>query len=244
MDNNLAAIVLAGGKGVRMESDTPKVLHQISGKPMIFYTLEKLEGMGIQNIVVVVGYKAEEVKQAIISQNFKVQFAFQPEQHGTADAVKTAMQFLGESAETVLVLNGDDSAFYSRNTLADFIASHKENDPPISAITAMRPDASSVGRIIRDPDGSFSKILEFNEYQSSKMQSNEINCGAYIFNIKFLKENLPKVPMSQKGEYYLTELLNIAKESGKKVNLFELQNLQEWQGINTKEELLEANKSL
>jgi bifunctional UDP-N-acetylglucosamine pyrophosphorylase/glucosamine-1-phosphate N-acetyltransferase len=241
---NLAAIVLAGGKGVRMESETPKVLHQISGKPMIFYTLEKLEAMGIQNIVVVVGYKAEEVKQAIISQNFKVQFAFQPEQQGTADAVKTAMQFLGESADKVLVLNGDDSAFYSRNTLADFIASHEENDPPVSAITAMRPDALTIGRIIRDPEGSFSKILEFNEYQASKMQSNEINCGAYIFNIKFLKENLPKVPMSQKGEYYLTELLNIAKEMGKKVNLFELQNLQEWQGINTQEELLEANKSL
>jgi bifunctional N-acetylglucosamine-1-phosphate-uridyltransferase/glucosamine-1-phosphate-acetyltransferase GlmU-like protein len=241
-NNNLSAIILAGGKGVRMQSEIPKVLHPISGKPMIFYTLEKLFDMGIQNIVVVVGYKAEEVKQSI-SKQFNVQFAFQPEQLGTADAVKMAMPFLGASTDKVLVLNGDDSAFYSRNTLTDFIASHEQNNLPISAITAMKPDASTIGRVIRNPDGSFSKILEFNEYVSSGLQSMEINCGAYIFNIKFLKENLPKVQMSQKGEYYLTELLNLTQESGGEINLFELQNLREWQGINTREELLEANKS-
>lgn len=237
---NLAAIVLAGGKGVRMESETPKVLHALNGKPIIFYILEKLTDMGIQNIVVVVGYKAEEVKQAI-SQHFRVNFAFQIEQLGTADAVKTGLSLIGESAENVLVVNGDDSAFYSRNALTDFIASHEEKAPEITAMTVIKPDASSIGRIIRDANGNFQKILEFNEYQSSGLQSGEVNCGAYIFNTNFLREYLPKIPLSQKGEYYITDLLNIAAESGKKINFFELTNPTEWQGINTKEELQKAN---
>ncbi len=237
---NLAAIVLAGGKGVRMESETPKVLHLLNGKPIIFYILEKLTDMGIQNIVVVVGYKAEEVKQAI-SEHFRVNFAFQIEQLGTADAVKTGLSLIGESSENVLVVNGDDSAFYSRNALAGFIASHEEKSPAITAMTVVKPEATSIGRIIRDTNGNFLKIIEFDEYRSSGIQSGEVNCGAYIFETKFLRENLPQVPLSPKGEYYITDLLNIAQQNGKKINFFPLSNPTEWQGINTKEELEKAN---
>lgn len=254
--HNLEAIVLAGGKGERMKSDTPKVLHQINGKPMIFYTLEKLIKLGIKNIIVVVGYKAGVVKKSIksfVPEIFQktlgacsdhlggvhLKFAKQKELFGTADALKAALEKLNPETVSILVLNGDDSAFYSIETLRDFIESQPRGR--ISVITAIKPDAE-IGRIIRDQDGNFEKILEFSEYQESSSSSDEINCGTYLFELSWLKKNLNKVQKNpQKGEYYLTEALNIAKNMGEQINLFQLKDPDEWMGINTQEDLERAN---
>lgn len=242
--SNLEAIVLAGGRGERMGSGTPKVLHEINGKPMIFYTLEKLFALGIKNIIVVVGYKAEEVKKAIELAfhlgGGKLKFAHQANPLGTADALRVSLSQADPSIQTILVLNGDDSAFYSLKTLTDFLASHLSSGNVISTITTVKK-AIDIGRIIRNMDGNFEKVLEFNEYQKSGLNSDEVNCGAYVFDKKWLEENIIKVKKNpQKGEYYLTDLLNIAKNMGKKINLFKLKNSDEWQGINTQEDLKKA----
>lgn len=247
VNNFLEAIVLAGGKGERMKSETPKVLHEITGRPMVFYTLEKLIKLGVKNIIVVVGYKAVEVKKAIELAfhlgGVKLKFAHQANPIGTADAVKAALLYLNPKTEKVLITNGDDSAFYSLKTLLDFLASHTRCvGIKISAITTIKQDVGEIGRIIRDKNGDFEKALEFNEYQKSGLNSDEINCGAYIFDKEWLEKNISKVQKNpQKGEYYLTELLNIARIYGEKINLFKLKNPDEWLGINTPEDLEKAH---
>lgn len=248
MNLKLETVVFAAGQGSRMESEIPKVLHPINGTPMILLTLKKLQELGITNIVVVVGYKAEDVKEAISQGVYSIhpggvhlKFAFQEKQIGTANSLETALPYLERDTENILVLNGDDSAFYSTDTLAEFIEFH----PPggISAMTVSKPEALSVGRVIRNSNGGFEKILELNEYKESGLNSDEVNCGAYIFDRSWVEKNISKVPMSPKGEFYITELLNIAKNEGGSINLHQLKNPSEWHGINTKEDLERANKS-
>lgn len=245
MNLKLEAVVFAAGQGSRMESEVPKVLHPINGTPMILLTLKKLQELGINKIVVVIGYKSEEVKEAI-SQGIHsihpggvhLKFAFQEKQIGTANSLETALPYLEELTENILVLNGDDSAFYSVETLAKFIKFH----PPggISVMTVSKPNALNVGRVIRNSDGSFEKILELNEYKESGLNSNEVNCGAYIFEKVWVEKNINKVPVNPKGELYITKLLIIAKNEGVNVNLYKLKNPNEWHGINTKEDLEKA----
>ncbi len=244
--NNIEAVVFAAGQGSRMESEVPKVLHPINGTPMILLTLKKLQDLGIINIVVVVGYKAEEVKK-IISEGVKLihpeggklKFAYQEKQIGTANSLETALPYLEPETENILVLNGDDSAFYSLETLTQFIKSHIGG--AISMITVSKPEASNVGRVIRGANGSFENILEINEYLESGLTSDEVNCGAYIFDKDWVEGNINKVPKSPKGEFYITELLNIAKNEGVSINLYKLKDQNEWHGINTKEDWEKAN---
>lgn len=239
--SNLEAIVLAGGKGVRMGSNLPKVLHRINGRPMIFYTLQKLQDLGIKNIIVVVGYKAAGVKK-VISEKFNVKFALQKKLLGTAHSLKSALPQITEETKTILVINGDDSAFYSLSTLKELINSHLKNGSLLTVLTLINPQITAVGRIIRDKKGQFLKTLEAKEYLESRYQTDEINCGVYLFEKDWLKTHINKVGPSQKGEYYITDLLNIARKEGLLVNLVRLKNKSEWVGVNTPEELEYANK--
>ncbi|MBI2022363.1 NTP transferase domain-containing protein [Candidatus Daviesbacteria bacterium] len=247
MYQNLGAVIFAAGEGKRMESDLPKVLHPINGTPMILITLKKLVDLGIQNITVVVGYKAEEVKKVIHLafhlRGVKLKYALQEKPLGTADALKTALKVIKPQTEQILVLNGDDSVFYSEQTLNDFISSHLVSDAFVSVLTVNKDDADLIGRVVRDDQGKFLKILEHADYLESGHNSKEINCGTYVFNKRWLESNISKVPINQKGEYYLTDLINIDKEEGFHINLVELKNPQEWLGINTKEELEKAQLS-
>jgi bifunctional UDP-N-acetylglucosamine pyrophosphorylase / glucosamine-1-phosphate N-acetyltransferase len=239
--SNLVAVVLAGGKGTRMKSDIPKVLHPISGKPMIFYTLENLKRAGIENVVVVVGHQAGLVQTAI-EKNFPgCRFAVQENPIGTADALKSALPKISVEAKDILLLNGDDSAFYNSDTLNDFINSHRSFQADVSVMIAQADEKRRIGRVIRDDLGKFMMILEANEYEQSNYTSQEINCGAYIFKKDWVKEKIGNVKKSLSGEYYITDLLNIAQEKDNKVNLFKLNNGREWSGVNTQEELALAN---
>lgn len=241
---HLAAVILAGGRGTRMQSEKPKVLHTLAGRPMIYYSIEKLLDTGITTIYIVVGFKGDEVKQAVLEQFKDIYFAHQQTPKGTGDAVNTALKILNPSITSILVVNGDDSAFYAPSTLKHFISSHKLQKGVMSVLTLKTQTESKLGRIIRDAEGNFDQILEHSEYDASGLQSDEINCGAYIFDVAWLKANIDTIPLSQKGEYYLTELLNIAHNQNKKINLVELNDVKEWIGINTQEELQLANNAV
>jgi bifunctional UDP-N-acetylglucosamine pyrophosphorylase / glucosamine-1-phosphate N-acetyltransferase len=236
---NLAAVVLAGGKGKRMQSHLPKVLHTLADQPMVFYTLETLKKLKLP-IFVVVQNEESPVKREIEA-NFQVQFCYQITPLGTGHAVKSAIPQIPKDAETVLVLNGDDSAFYTVETLKKFIKSHLDNNAILSAMTLEVEQNDTIGRVIRDKEGNFLQILELKEYLQSGLKSNEINCGCYHFNVKWLNENINKISVSATGEYYITDLLNIAKSQNDKINLYPLENSQEWVGINTQSELIAAN---
>ncbi len=241
MDSQVSVVVLAGGKGTRMNSELPKVLHVLGGQPMIFRTLAKLKMLNPEQIVVVVGYRKDEVKNRI-TPHFDCQFAVQDQPLGSGHALKVALPVLFSGVKSVLVVNGDDSSFYSLETLEQFIASHQRNQAVASMMTLTKTGDHRLGRVLRRSDGRFEQTMEAAEYFMSGMQSDEINCGAYVFDVDWLHENIEKVPLNEKGEYYITELFNMAREEDQLINLYTLTNESEWVGVNTQDELTFANQ--
>ncbi len=237
----IVAVVMAGGKGTRMQSEKPKVLHEIGGEPMIFHTIKNLQQIGIEDIFTVVSYKAQEVTD-IVSSKFKVYFAHQLEPLGTGDAAKSALRKMDQDYQTILIVGGDDSAFYTPSTLTQFINSHYDTKATVSIVTLEDPKKERMGKVFRSENGEFAKMLEFTEYSKLDLTSNEINCGVYLFDFKWLKNNIESLEKNPtKGEYYLTDLINLAKNQQEKINIFRLQNKNEWFGVNTPEELEDAN---
>jgi bifunctional UDP-N-acetylglucosamine pyrophosphorylase / glucosamine-1-phosphate N-acetyltransferase len=240
-NSQIAVIVLAAGKGTRMKSEIPKVLHEIGGKPMIQHTLDTLSKMNFGQIIVVVGYGAAQVKDALgpsfidtLQENFT---------GGTGDAVKTGLTKLDPKSEVVLILGGDDSAFYKKETLEEFLEFHFENKNTISVITIDKSDSERFGRMIRNSNGEFEKTMEAWEYEKSGLHIEEVNCGAYVFDSNWLKENIGNLDNNNdKQEYRITELLNLAHDQGEKVGLFKLKDPNEWIGVNTPEDLAKANE--
>lgn len=241
--NKIAAIVLAGGKGTRMQANLPKVLHHIIDRPMVFYTLENLNELGVSNIYVVVGHQSEAVKEKI-SSKFNCQFAYQPEPLGTAHAVKCALGVISKEVKTILVMNGDDSAFYKLSTLEKFIKLHFSSKCQVSMVTLKLIRERRLGRIVRDKKGDFESIIEAERLGNEEIISDEINCGLYLFNLKWLRENISKVKLSDKGEYFITDIFNLAKKNKVRINLFSLKNKNEWVGVNTPDELVLANEQM
>jgi bifunctional UDP-N-acetylglucosamine pyrophosphorylase/glucosamine-1-phosphate N-acetyltransferase len=238
----IAAVIMAGGKGTRMKSEKPKVLHEIGGEPMIFHTIRNIQSLGISDIYTVVSYKAAEVTDTVLTK-FKVEFAQQNEPLGTGDAVRSALEKMNQPYQTVLVVGGDDSAFYSPATLAELIASHEDSKSVITMMTLIDPEKERMGKVFRTDNGEFDQLLEYSDYSRLQLSSSEVNCGVYLFDWAWLKENIDHIEKNPvKGEYYLTELMNMAKKQGKKINIFLLHNKSEWFGVNTPEELAEANR--
>lgn len=239
---SVSAVVLAGGKGKRLNSKTPKVLNEIGGRPMVFYSLEKLINLGIKDIIVVIGYKASEVQKATSFLGFNFKYALQKKPLGTGDATKAALKKVDKKTKTLLVVNGDDSAFYKVSSLKSFLNSHFKTKATISLLTLLPKKEKPIARVIRNLSGEFMRILEYNEYVKSSAKSKEINCGAYIFDAKWLKENINNIKKnSLTGEYYITQLLEIAKDQHQRINLHQLKNEAEWVGVNTQAELHYAN---
>ena len=238
---NISAIVLAAGKGTRMgDSNKPKVLLEIGRRPMIEYTIDKLNSLRVSEIILVVGHGAEDVKTCI---GPLCRYAYQENPEGTGDAVKVGLQEVSSNSDTVMVLYGDDSAFYKVETLKKFMASHIESGDVVSIITADKPQTDRVGRIIRDENGQFKLTLEVWEYKKSGLKTDEVNCGVYLFDKKWLKNHIDQLDNNNdKKEYRITELLNLAHAEGTKIGLFKLEDPGEWVGVNTPEELERANK--
>ncbi len=236
---NVTAIVLAAGKGTRMQSNLPKVLHTIEGKPILFHTLKTLERVSFGQILVVVGYKANDVKKAIGN---KWQYVKQKEQHGTAHAVETALPYLSPECDTVVVFNGDDSMFYSVETLDKLIQNHLDSDKKLSILTTVLEDVAISGRVVRDKDGKFLGFKANSEFTPEELRlHNEIICGLYIFERKWLLANLPKVEISTSKEYNITRLIFLALSKDNLQDI-QLENSDEWRSINTQEELERARK--
>lgn len=237
----MAVIVLAAGKGKRFGEEHTKLLHPVFEKPLIYYPVQNLINLKLNNIYIVVSDTAVESE---IKKYLDCRFIYQKELTGTADAVKLVLPELPATIKTLLVLNGDDATLYSKKTLDEFLDSHKVNKADISMMTMKTARNMEVGRIIRNKSQGFSKVLEYREYLGSGAKSREINCGVYLIDLKFAENNLPKIQKSESGEYYLTDLLNIAKEEDGKINLFVLKNHSEWIGINDKKDLKYAMNTI
>jgi len=236
-----AAIVLAAGLGSRMKSRTPKVIRKIAGRPMLAYTLQNLRAAKMGQIVIVVGYRADLVTKEI---GGSVTFAAQKNpKGGTAQATLVGLKKVLGDVDDVLVLYGDDSAFYKTETIEKVIDSHRKTGATVSFVTLIRQDPTGLGRIVRDGNGSLLGIVEEKDATETQRKIKEINDGLYVFNRSWLEKYLTNVRKSAvSGEYYLVDLIEIALKRKEKVNVFKLKNDREWFGISNQEQLNEAEK--
>lgn len=242
MKENLGAIILAAGKGSRMNSkEVNKVAMPLADKPMIVHTIELLEGINIRNIVVVVGFAKTSVMNVL---GQKVLFAEQTKRLGTAHALRCGMKKITPNVENVLVLNGDDSAFYTREIIDSLIEKHTSTNASITLLTLTKPNPAGLGRIVRDSSGNVEAVVEEKDATEEVRSINEINPGCYIFKTDFLNKYLGKVKKSPvSGEYYITSLIDIAIQSGHNVETVSGGDIP-WRGVNTKEELTQAEEML
>lgn len=241
-NKEIAALILAAGKGTRMLSDHPKVMHKLAGKPLISYVLDTVEHMGIKKIYVIVGYKANEVMSAY--KQHDIQFVLQKEQLGTGHAVMQAEHVLEMLDATVLVLNGD-TPLISASTLNALIEHHHNKKASATVLTANLEDPLGYGRIIRDPHHDLEKIVEQKDGSLGELEIKEINTGTYCFECKDLFWALQQVrPENSQHEYYLTDVIYILKHHGKRVSAFCTDDSRHAMGINTKDHLAQAEKIL
>ena len=237
--SKLKAVILAAGKGTRMKSDLPKVVHTIDGKCLVDYAIEAAKGAGADEVCLVVGYKSDVVKESI--QNKDVAFVMQEEQLGTGHAVKCAKDFMGENGQTMILFG--DTPLITAKTLKNLADYHKEKGNTVTVLSAMMEDPTGYGRIIRDEKGNFVKSVEHKDANEKELASHEVNSGMYIFDTKELKEALEKItPNNAQGEYYLPDTLTIIKEKGLRVDAYALDNPEDITGVNDQEQLKAATE--
>ncbi len=237
---DVAAVILAAGKGTRMESDLPKVLHKIHSKSMINYVTECAQKVvGPRNIHVVIGYKAQKVKEEI-DKYFDVEYAYQEKLLGTGDAAKAALRGLLDNIKIVLVLNGD-VPFIKAKTLLNLIKTHKENGNLITLLTIEIDDPTGYGRIVQDDKGDVICIKEQADATFEEQKIKQINSGIYCFDREFLDYAIPKIESKNvQKEYYLTDVVEIAIAESARTGTIAADSWEEVMGINTIAELERA----
>ena len=233
-------IILAAGRGVRMASGVPKVLHKLLGRPILSYVIDAVRGLGLKRICVVVGYKAEKIMK--VFEQPEIIFIEQRDQLGTGHALMCCKEILSDVKGDILVLNGD-TPLITQNTLKRLIDIHKNEGPSITLVISKVKQPGEYGLIIRDKEGRIKGIEEVTERNKTK-QSKEINAGIYCFKKDFLEKNIPLIPKNEKkGEYYLTDLIKIASEKGEKIAEIEAP-FEEVIGINNRLDLAIATDIL
>ena len=241
MKEKLQAIVLAAGKGTRLNcKELPKVMLPIAGVPMIDFSLDNLKKAGFDKPVVVVGFQGEKIKKHL---DGKVIYAEQAKRLGTAHAVMCAEGKVSKAVEDVMLVMGDDSAFYDPATLQDLIKLHQEKSPSITMLTVQKNDPTDLGRVIRDETGHVTGIVEEKLATPEQKKLKEINAACYVFKTSFLWDALKKVKRNATGEYFLTDLIEIANHEGRRVIAHKI-NASQWKGINTPEQLQLAHKAM
>lgn len=235
------AIVLAAGKGTRMKSKLPKVLHKTGGKEMINQVFSILSESEVDEIIVVLGHEAEKIEEKL---SLPAKIVLQMEQLGTGHAVMQAVNYINGEDEILLICG--DTPLFTGDTIKKASKLHKESQSVVTVLTSIIDNPTGYGRIIRSADGlSVLGIVEEKDCREDEKKINEINTGTYFFSGSFLKENLLKIDnKNAQGEYYLTDLLKIACELGLKTRGYVLEDPAESLGINDRSQLAEAEKIL
>lgn len=234
-----SVVILAAGKGKRMKSDIPKVLHKLCGKEMINHVIDAVKQAGIDDINVVIGNKAEQVKKATEDRNVK--YSYQNEQLGTGHAVMCCEEFLKNKKGTVAIFTGD-APLIKPETIKKLIKYHEANNFDATILTTIFEDPQQYGRVIRDENGQVCKIVEFKDCSERELNVHEINSGMYCFDIEGLVSCLKLLNNNNnQGEYYLTDVISIMNKQGKKVGALEACN-EDVMGINSRVQLAQASQ--
>jgi bifunctional UDP-N-acetylglucosamine pyrophosphorylase/glucosamine-1-phosphate N-acetyltransferase len=241
----LNVLVMAAGLGTRMKSKRAKVLHELGGRPLIAHVVRTAQTLTPEKIIVVVGHQAEEVEKAALAEVGELAaFALQAQQRGTGDAVESARSLLENSDSLLLLLSGDVPLIRAE-TLRKLIERHRETGAACTILGVRLENPTGYGRIIRDHQGQFQRIVEQKDANEEERQVKEINSGIYCFETKDLFEALKRVePKNQQGEYYLTDVAEILLNAGRKVEVVIHNDARELSGINTRAELAEFENLL
>ena len=245
MNKPLNVLIMAAGLGTRMKSRRAKVLHELGGSPLIAHVVRAAQALDPRSIVVIVGHQAEEVEQAVLAEvGGLASFVIQAKQRGTGDAVESARSVLEGSDSLVLVLSGD-VPMIKVETLKKLIEHHNSTGAACTILSVRLEIPTHYGRIIRDANDSFQKIVEERDANEEERQVKEINSGIYCFEAKDLFQALRKVePANDQGEYYLTDVPGIILSSGDTVSVYLHNDSREVYGVNTRAELAEFENLL
>ncbi|MDD2376319.1 MAG: bifunctional UDP-N-acetylglucosamine diphosphorylase/glucosamine-1-phosphate N-acetyltransferase GlmU [Clostridia bacterium] len=239
--NNVKAIILAGGKGTRMKSELPKVLHKVYDRCIIDYVYDSCKQAGIDDISIVVGHKYEKVIEHFGKENAK--FFIQEEQLGTGHAVMQVKDNIKEN-DLVIVINGD-MPLISSFTIKSFVSFLQLGNFDGALASAVFDKTPSYGRIVRDNEGNFSKIVEQKDCNEDELEIEEVNIGLYSFKGKHLLDSFSKLNNNNaQKEYYITDIPYYIMNDGGKVGVYMLQDSDETQGINSRSDLSVVTNTL
>lgn len=244
-NEKVKAVILAAGKGTRMKSDLPKVLHPIYGKPLVGYVIDAAKNTGIiDESIVVVGHGAEKVEAFVEGYDENSKCVLQSPQRGTGDAVAKAKDLLEGFKGTVVILYGD-TPLVTPETLNDFIKKHHESGAALTVMSAIFDDPTNYGRIVRNDDGTLKCITEEKDTTPEEKKIKEINAGLYCLDKEVIFPLFSELKCNNaQGEYYLTDIVALTIAKGLKAEAYILQNNEEIFGINSKANLAEATKIL
>lgn len=235
-----ASILLAAGQSKRMVSDLPKVLHPLNGKPLIEYSIAAARQAVNQTPVIVIGNAAELVQKQV---GERAVFAVQAERLGTAHAVLSAEKQISADTDLVLVTSAD-MPLLTAETLKTVVATQAANSGPMTLLTVHSDNPRGFGRILRGADDSVQAIVEEVQATPEQLKLDELNVGVYCFNNKWLWNALKQIKISPKGEYYLTDVVEVAVKAGQKVQAIVMENEDEALGVNNRVHLAEAERIL
>ncbi|WP_214743103.1 MULTISPECIES: bifunctional UDP-N-acetylglucosamine diphosphorylase/glucosamine-1-phosphate N-acetyltransferase GlmU [unclassified Exiguobacterium] len=231
------AVILAAGKGTRMKSKLYKVLHPVLGKPMVEHVVDQLDQIGVSRQIVIVGHGAEAVQDTL---GTRVEYAVQEEQLGTGHAVQMAEAELAGKAGATLVVCGD-TPLLTAETLEALLAHHEAQQAKVTVLTAIADDATGYGRVVRGEDGNVTKVVEHKDASETELAIHEINTGTYVFDNELLFDALKQVGNNNaQGEYYLPDVISIAKEAGEVVAAHTAPTFDETIGVNDRVALSQA----
>ena len=236
---NIFGLILSAGEGKRMKSNKAKVLHKICGSALVEWVINGVKSAGIDEILLVVGHKSEEIKK-YLKEN--VNYIMQEKQLGTGHAVMQATKYLKDKEGYVFILCGDTPLITSK-TIRDTIDFHIKNNNNVTVVSADINNPTGYGRIVRNLKGDFIKIVEDKDASLKEKNIKEINSGIYCFNIKNLIESLNKLKNNNiQGEYYLTDTIEILVNEGLKVDAYTISNNEELLGVNDRIQLNKATE--
>ena len=245
MSSELHALILAAGKGTRMKSELPKVVHPILGRPMVSYVIDAVKSVGCNKTILVTGYKSEIVKASLKDINDgSVEYTEQKEQLGTGHAVQCYAKSNLERPKDLLVVCGD-TPLISVETLKKMVEIHNQEKPAITMMTLVMKEPGNYGRIIRSKDGNVAAIREAKDCTEEELEIKEVNLAVYLFNSEFLFNNIFNLkPNNKQKEYYLTDLIEMAVNQNKKIVAVIEKDEASTLGINSRQHLAEVSSIL
>ncbi|CAB4734597.1 unannotated protein [freshwater metagenome] len=241
---DLTVVVLAAGGGTRMRSKTPKVLHEIGGRSLVGHVLAAVAETSPRSVVAVVGHQRELVAPHVSALLPDCLLAVQEEQKGTGHAVRVAVEAAGTTSGTVLVAYGD-TPLLTGQSLRDFVAEHEAAQRAVSLLSGDVAEPAGYGRVVRDADGEVLAIVEHKDATAEQLEITEINSGIMAFEAGFLLDALPRLGNDNaKGEYYLTDLVGLAREAGLMVGAHVLADVVQTEGANDRAQLAALGRLL